>query len=438
MPFALVFIIAWLIFQTGRISIKDTKNLQELLDRKRAEGCRPLSQPADAVNEEQDDVEEKTCMKTLLAYASILLFLFFDGGRELTNMEGLQHWMGSVQTTVLMTSVAQTCIGLASAFIPEKGEKDRKSNGEILRLLFSPLRILRSTAPALCFAISGTCSSLAYSFDISAATKVALSNEYSLVSALLLRWVWRKNYSWLEWHGLAALSLAPVAFAMLQSQLAPPGQTTSVAGVSCVACSVLFGSLAGLLMEFVLKREKLPFKIQSFHLGIGQMLSGGILLFLLPFTVDHRAEARIWVRRPLTSDINNKYNKLCVKTTLGCDDPACEASYEECDAGFFVAWNWLIWAIVAASVGQAWFAGSVSKNFSSVTKNVVQCMTMITTYVAGHYLQASTVSLGLTTAVLLIPNASLLFIQSVQEMEKVTDIREEILALHSVNPSARP
>jgi len=410
-----IILISALIFQTGRVNIRQLRESLYGQDSPvRRESRQWLSM-----------LRMLSCsvfFQLLATYASVLIFVAADASRTLSQQQALSRSMITPGSMVLAVYMSGVAVALTTTLLKARAG----SRLHDLQLALSPAQVLRCLPSALCFALASTFLALAYAHGVSAPVATALGYVYMPISAVLSRFLLGKYYMWLEWFSLLILTFAAAAFGVMedffsakQSGRSSQEQASNFVAMLFVVCSALFSVCASLIAEKVLKEEaNVPFHIQKVRLDLGSV---GITLLLLPVIglVSTRVQDAFWKCRPLEPTCGSPYQDVCwAAQTFHCD-PACPCTQ---GWGVFVAWgDWRVLLALVVNIAQGWFTGVVIKQYSTVMRAVAQASTILVIYMIGDPLvnSGSAHNAPLTLVVFLIPLSTIVFLVSASEMEKV-------------------
>eukprot|EP00931_Biecheleriopsis_adriatica_P089027 TRINITY_DN63223_c0_g1_i1.p1 TRINITY_DN63223_c0_g1~~TRINITY_DN63223_c0_g1_i1.p1 ORF type:complete len:883 (-),score=91.75 TRINITY_DN63223_c0_g1_i1:136-2784(-) len=293
----------------------------------------------------------KTCFAGRFDVVLVIIFTAAEAARTIVSAAALDgNALNSSQALVVAQGAVSLVIGLLCSLVFDGLEGLRKA--------LNPWQILRCMPVAIGFSLSQSALAFAMSKGLAAATVMVLGYLYMPLCALLSRWVFKRNYGWLEVHALVFLTLSVMIFLELHVrhlELERNGRA-----VIWNLASIAFSCASAIFTERVLKPKysprnlARPFHIQKVWLETGQLLPSILVLL----TVDMVGE------------------------------PSHRPIYKHDMSLLAQAFTGLMGVAVAVRVLQSWLAGLISKHLSTTARSVIQSVAVIVVYVeavtSGH------------------------------------------------------
>lgn len=226
--------------------------------------------------------------------------------------------------------------------------------------------VLRFVPVSMSFVISKVATILALAYLDAGTVKIA-TQIILPCSALLSRVLLARHYKLLHWLTILTICLSSMAFNALQIEGDAQHQKADWTGLAYCVVVILSNSFGSLLGEMQL-RKAVGYSLPTVK---SQLLQGEILVLLATLMVDQAASERGW----------------------------------------FTGWDWRVIACAIGWVPSTWLSTLVTRRFSTVTKNVLQCAsTMATVLFAGLMSSGATLTLPTTLLAWLTVQSVLTFV----------------------------
>eukprot|EP00928_Gymnodinium_smaydae_P066366 TRINITY_DN49387_c0_g1_i1.p1 TRINITY_DN49387_c0_g1~~TRINITY_DN49387_c0_g1_i1.p1 ORF type:complete len:852 (-),score=93.44 TRINITY_DN49387_c0_g1_i1:128-2521(-) len=243
--------------------------------------------------------------------------------------------------------------------------------------LYSNMFLWHSTQVSMLFTLASLFVLLAYKIGTPAAEVVTIGYVYMPLSVVFSEYVFKRRYGRLEWLSVGMMALAILAIVLLREEAAAGHHQRSAtfAGFSLVFGAVISSVCASILAEKLLKSRS----------GSTDNGSESIELPKLPCRSQRRDSF-------LIQKVRLDFASLLVSTFVWCDPfsflKLCDRFYREWSHSnqWFGSWGRYQCMMVLVSVCQSWMAGLVTKEFSTVTKAIVQTLTSICMMMFGDWL----------------------------------------------------
>mmetsp|Transcript_102420 Transcript_102420/g.330380 ORF Transcript_102420/g.330380 Transcript_102420/m.330380 type:complete len:959 (-) Transcript_102420:96-2972(-) len=440
---AIIVFLSGMIFQTGRINLRQIQNAAKL-----GPGPQPLAQPQGtaspnntatrlAVDEEcgaEDAVElhtseaigpggmamEKTALErrtvlgTLTTYALVIVYILADTLRNVTLQTALSS---TVINSNSMSLMQYACGVFVASFL------SFSTHGFTgLRRAWEIRKIIKCLPAGFLFALSTALMNMAYSRGMTAALALVLGKFYILVAAVGARCVLGKFYMWLEYVAIGILTLASATFGYLQAIDVETGTASMFSVVSMLAVlgSAATAAFNSLLTERILKGEDVAFHVQKVRLDAASTLSTLALIPTMGLIIA-RAQDVPWVVRPVSGTCPQ--SSVCWDPGSGaCASASCTC---ECAKGLFAGWMASSQAVIllalAMNTVHGWLVGKLVHNFSTVHRAVADSFSLLLIYfVAEPVLNGARLdNMCLNLVAFVVPLSSALFTVAAGEMQKV-------------------
>lgn len=351
----------------------------------------------------------------LTTYALILVYTISDAVRNLV----LQSAMASTSINANSMGLMQYICGVAFASCLTLYTHGWPGIREAWQLK----KILKCTPAGFLFAVQATLMNMAYSQGISAALALILGRVYIPVAALGARCVLGKFYMWLEYAAICILTLATVVFGYLKGFDIVTGtpKVTHAAAMLLVMASATTAAFNSLITERILKGETVAFHLQKIRLDVASTISSLVLLPIVG-VITVRVQDIPWVNRPVSRSCTNS---VCWDMSNGgCADPHCDC---ECAQGVFAGWTAstmrVIMLALIVGIGYNWLVGKLVQRFSTVHRCIADSFSLLLIYFVGDPVLNHTRldNMCLNLVAFIVPLSSGLFAVAASEMQWVME-----------------
>lgn len=417
MLITVIVVLSALIFQTGRINLRQIQKHMSPPRRKSKESDEEAQGPTPsdvdrlsiAISDLKHKVEDNPIVQavihptdmglcgTCLKYSPVILYILADAVRSVLSSVVQSNRFFVPQTMQVMCSFCGASFALAMTARAE-------GKTGVLRALERE-KLVKFIVVGFLQAVSGSFVSLAYALGTSPSLVVAFGKVYTPLVAIFSSCVLGKYFMWLEWFALIILTFASFTFGALAS-LGGGQHKAPLAGMACVLMSATASCLMSLVMEKLMKSEKDPFIIQKVRLDISSFVFSVLFvpiigtIAVLPF--NYRQDLAFWTYRPgpdywaceaIALDIPDNALRGCNQTSgefmvnwtsVNSSNPEMRLLADACvcGRGLFLGWgaHWLNYLALFVVVFHSWVTGLLVTQFSSVFRAVADGIPVLLLY----------------------------------------------------------
>jgi len=389
---AILVVICAIVFQTGRINVKELWQKTGFAPRHERGGFQSLRQfTADVFcaksTEDQTEKQSPLC-GYIVKYSLPVLYIVSNALQtELQNTTSANRFFvpQSLQVGIPFCGMGLACVLTVNLY--GWGKLREAFDFKILPK-FLVLGFLQSVVGAL--------SGMSMGLGINSSLYVAMGKIYTPLSLVLGRFMLRppRKYLWIEWLSVTALFDASVTLAFMDAAIAGnTGKSSSVAAILCVAAAASVSCVNSVLLEVVLKntltlrcqrnkdpdsdaerdKPQTPFIVNKIRLDLGAFFWSISFLPVMGFlgVQGGRPDLAYWVYRPSPYWQCENLGSCDDAGTFVFADVASQSVECVCGRGIFLGWDsWIVYAALAAGVMYSWLTGKLMEHFSTDMRSV--------------------------------------------------------------------